>query len=411
MNTVDAIKGNSREVNINMLGGFTIEIDDKSVNDNASRSSNVWNLLAYLIIHRDRILTQGELIELLWPDEDTTNPANALKTVLYRTRKTIEPYLGANANLILSQKGSYLWNPLFPCTVDAEIFTQLIKEASNSEAPLKDRMELFGKALSIYKGDFIPKLSTELWAIPLATYYHSMYVEAILTYGELLLTNEDYDELANICSNAIQIEMFDERIHKMLLISLVRQGKINQALKHYNKITEILYRNLGVHPSPELRELYMDIMKEEKALETDLALIQKDLKETVCTAGAFYCEYGVFREVYRLEVRRALRQGTCLHLALITISNRDGSIPSLPLLNRTMDKLIEILPENLRRGDVFCRYSGAQFALLLPSANYENSIMIMERIVDSFQKRLKGHFLKISYTLQPMELDDPCLKV
>lgn len=412
MKTTNTIKTTDTiEVYVNMLGGFNITIGENMVSDNMSRSSNIWNLLGYIIVNRDKLIPQDELITLLWPDEETSNPANALKTVLYRTRGVLSPRFGNDNQLILSDKGSYSWNPSFSCTVDAEEFAHLIRIASNKELGMDSRMELYSKALSMYKGDFIPKLSGQLWVIPLATYYRSIYVEGVLTYGDLLLYIGNYNELAKICYDAIQIEPFDERIHRLLMLSLIRQGKSNHALNHYDKVTEILYHHLGVHPSPELRDIYMEIMKEEKALEMDLGLIQNDLKETACRAGAFYCEYGVFKEVYRLEVRRALRQGTCLHLALITVSERDGNIPPLARLNKTMDNLRETIPQNLRRGDVFCRYSGAQFALLLPTATYENGIMILNRIVDSFNKQYKNHFLKINYKLQQMDLDDSCFDI
>ena len=89
-------------VNVKMFGGFSLRIGDYAISDNLSRSSNVWNLLSYLIINRDKMISQEELIELLWPDEEIGNPANALKTVLYRTRNTLAPHFDPNIQLILS---------------------------------------------------------------------------------------------------------------------------------------------------------------------------------------------------------------------------------------------------------------------------------------------------------------------
>ena len=290
--------------------------------------------------------------------------------------------------------------------MDTEEFSDLIIEASNEKYSDKKRMELYSEAFSIYQGDFLPKLAGELWIIPLSTYYHSLYVQSVLSYSEILLRSEKFSEIVELCSNSLQIEPFDERLHAILITSLMKQGKNNHAINHYQTATELLYQRLGVHPSPELREIYMKIMNQQNSLETDLELIQNDLKETTYNLGAYFCEYGVFKEIYRLENRRAMRQGTCLHLALMTVSLSDGTVPPLDLLNKTMDKLRDIIPLNLRRGDVFCRYSGAQFALLLPSANYENGKLVLTRIVQAFQKKHRNNSLKINYKLQELDLND-----
>ncbi|MEA4891955.1 MAG: BTAD domain-containing putative transcriptional regulator [Peptococcaceae bacterium] len=394
------------EVSVNMLGTFQLTVGEACVKDDASRSPRIWNLLAYIVMHRDKNIPQEEFIDLLWPEEDIANPANALKTLLYRARATLMPSFGPDLNLILSQRGSYSWNSALPCKVDAEVFADMVQQACQTKLPVERRMELYQEAVSLYKGNFLPKLADQLWVIPLSTYYHGLYVQAVLAYSNLLKEAEKYEEMADVCTNAVSIEAFDERLHGLLITALMRQGKNVAALNHYEKATELLYRNLGVRPSAELRALYQEIMKEQQSLEMDLGVIQEDLRETVARSGAFVCEYGFFREAYRLEVRRAVRQGSCVHIALLTVSLPDGKIPPLDLLNMTMDQLLTVLKDNLRRGDVISRYSGSQYVLLLPTANYEDGTMVMERIIRAFYQQHRKNFLKINYKLQQLGLND-----
>lgn len=394
------------EIRVNMLGDFQLHIGDTKINDDLSRSQKMWNLLAYLIVHRDRNVPQEELIEMLWPEDDSLNPANALKTLLYRTRAMLMPMLGGELQLILSQRGSYSWNRDLPCHVDAEIFEQLVEQASEQRRSAAKRMDLYAQAMALYKRDFLPKLSDQLWVIPLTTYYHALYLQAVQDYAELLMATEQYSTLVDLCSSAIQIEAYDEKLHALLIRVLLRQGNGVAALNHYEAATDLLYRNLGVRPSEELRALYQEIMKEQKNLETDLGVIQEDLRETMVRPGAFVCEYGFFREAYRLESRRATRQGSCVHVALITISLPDGKTPPLALLNTTMDQLLHVLRLNLRRGDVVARYSGAQYVIMLPTANYEDSNMVMDRIITAFNQQYRKNFLRIGYKIQQMDLND-----
>ena len=131
--------------------------------------------------------------------------------------------------------------------------------------------------------------------------------------------------------------------------------------------------------------------------------IQDDLREAAARPGAFVCEYGFFREAYRLEARRAARSGTSVHIALITVSLPDGGMPPLTVLAATMDQLQEVLTGSLRRGDVVSKYSGAQFVVMLPAANFENSTMVMERVVSAFYRQHRRNFLKLSYKIRALD--------
>ena len=146
-------------------------------------------------------------------------------------------------------------------------------------------------------------------------------------------------------------------------------------------------------------------MSTEKTLETDLGVIMGDLKEAASRPGAFVCEYGFFKEAYRLEARRALRSGACVHLCLITVSLPDGGVPPLKVLSATMDQLQEVLVRNLRRGDVVSKFSGAQFVILLPAANFEDSNMVMDRVVNAFYQQHRRNFLKLTVRVREIELN------
>ena len=79
--------------------------------------------------------------------------------------------------------------------------------------------------------------------------------------------------MQDICQQASALDGLDEGLHHPDRPPLLRQGRDTAALAHYEKATDLLYRNLGVRPSEELRALYIEIMSTEKTLETDLGVI------------------------------------------------------------------------------------------------------------------------------------------
>ena len=389
---------------ISLLGGFSLEMNGATLTDDINRSLKLWSVLAYLVLHRNRPVPQSEFIELFWPEDNSSNPVNALKTLLYRIRAMLEPLFGPEIQPILAQRGAYSWNPAVTCELDADRFEALCFQASNEDLPDAARIELYRQAVALYQGDLLPKLNHQMWLIPLSVHYHTLYLEAVKALAALLDRAELFDEMQLVCQRASSLDNLDEGLHTLIVRSLLRQGKDAAALDHYGKATDLLYRNLGVRPSEELRAFYTEIMATEKTLETDLGAIMADLKETAARPGAFVCEYGFFREAYRLEVRRAVRSGACVHLCLITVSLPDGSVPPLKVLSSTMEQLQDVLVRSLRRGDVVSKFSGAQFVVMLPAANFEDSNMVMDRVVNAFYQQHRRNFLKLTVRVRELEL-------
>ena len=301
-------------IQISMLGNFEIYNDGTKIEETVNRSKKMWNLLGYIITYRNKHLSQTDYIDMLWPDEDSANPVNALKTLLSRLRHLLEPVAVHNENFIISSQGSYQWNNHLNCMIDIEEFEKFCQKANGTTVSEENRILFYKKALDLYKGDFMTKHATELWVIPLSTYYHNLYIDTAKNFFSLLRKFNDYETIEYYCSKALQIERFDETLHCIFIQNMIDQGNSFAALNHYEQTTDLLYINLGVKPSKELRSLYLNIIRTQKTLETDLNIIQNDLKEAEFKMGPFFCEYCIFQETYRLIARQASREGRSVYL-------------------------------------------------------------------------------------------------
>jgi len=376
----------SPEARVWLFGRFRLQYDGKVISDEQNRSVKMWSVLAYLLLNKQRVVPQAELLDAIWPDDNIVNPVSAMKTLFSRLRRTLADVFGEDVSFIISQRGGYAWNREIRCIIDAEEMEALCVQARNAALAPAMRQAYYQKAFSLYKEEFLPQLSLQLWTIPLRTHYHSLFLTMTKEYATLLQQAGEYSEMEAVCSEALRRDAYDETLHILLIRSLLFQGKNAQAQNRYESATEMLYRALGVHPSEELQALYHEIMKIQQSLETDLSIIQKSLQETERRPGAFVCDFGFFREAYRLAARQASRTGTSIHLGLITVTMSDGSVPALAVLNNSMDVLLQVLVNGLRRGDEVSRYSDAQYVLMLPGANFEDSQMVMNRITTAFRK-------------------------
>ena len=75
-----------------------------------------------------------------------------------------------------------------------------------------------------------------------------------------------------------------------------------------------------------------------------------------------------------------------MFLGIIMIGDDGDGVDSIRQDN-IMNGLIEILRDNLRKGDIITHFSPSVIALLLPTVNYKTGTMVMERIRSLFYQR------------------------
>lgn len=390
---------------VQMLGGFHLTINGVTISDRSSQAKKPWSILEYLITFHNREIACSELIDLIWSTKESANPNGALKTLMFRSRKLLEPFGLPTHQLIIQKSGTYAWNPDIRLTVDTDQFEELCKQSKADSLTREQRLELLLEALDLYKGDFLPKSSWEAWALPISTFYHSMYLQAAHTAIDLLLDQADWTRIIGLCQRALAVEPFDEDFHYYLIYSLYNNREQNQALEHYQHMTNLFYNEFAITPSQRLKDLYKMIRNQEHGITTDLSIIQESMREAQRGDGAYFCEFSVFQDIYQLEQRSIERTGDSVFLCLLTLQDEHGDLPKLSVMTRGMSHLQASIQSSLRRGDAYTRYSVSQYMIMLPTASYENGEMVIARIVRNFKKAYTRKDLTVSFSLQPIAPD------
>lgn len=389
---------------INMLGGFSLTYHGETMVEQTSRSGKVWTLLEYLVTFHEKDVSQNEVIELLWPDDESiSDPSNTLKTLLHRVRTQLATLAdGSLRKAITYRRGSYRWAPEVPFTIDVEEFDKLCKQATQ-ETDDGLRLELLRHATSLYKGDFLPRSALEPWVIPINTYYRTQYVRTVYETLELMTNAARFDEALDLCQRAIAISPYEEGIHQIMIQTLLAKGAQQEALQHYKHVTDLFFDQFGVSPSDELTALYKEVVKTDKSMELDLNIIKEGLQEDSPEKRAFYCEYAFFKDFYQLGARSALRTGQAVQIALITISSSRNKDLTQAQITTTMEQLKEVIAVSLRRNDVFSRYSLTQYLLMLPMASFENGQMILSRITTAYHTKHPRVPITLQCKLLPLD--------
>ncbi len=394
---------NGPTLQVQMLGQFTLRYGDRTISDSDDRSRRVWSLLAYMIYNHGRSFAQEELIHLYWSNgEKSADPGNALKSIFHRIRTALDKLQPGLGRLLIRRKaGRYFWNNVIPLSLDIEDFEAHFHAA---EAAGDDDVRLaeYQAALALYAGDPLPRMTDEIWTIPIVAYYHSLYTRAAAGAIELLEKQERTAEAVALCHQAIHIEPYQEDLYEHLMRGLLRTGDMKGTMSVYEEMSELLFAHFGVMPSETLRTLYRQATRTVNDRTLTMDEVCSQLAEPAPHGGAMVCEYDFFKILYRAEARSIARNGHSANICLLSVSGKDGEMLARRSLDPAMNNLQVLVQNNLRRGDVIARCSISQYIILLPQANYENSRMVADRLVSAFYRRYPHSPARLRYTVQPL---------
>ena len=394
---------NGPTLQVQMLGQFTLRYGDRTISDSDDRSRRVWSLLAYMLYNHGRSFAQEELIHLYWSNsEKSADPGNALKSIFHRIRTALDKLQPGLGRLLIRRKaGRYFWNNVIPLSLDIEDFEAHFHAA---EAAGDDDVRLaeYQAALALYAGDPLPRMTDEIWTIPIVAYYHSLYTRAAAGAIELLEKQERTAEAVALCRRAIHIEPYQEDLYEHLMRGLLRTGDMKGAMSVYEEMSELLFAHFGVMPSETLRTLYRQATRTVNDRTLTMDEVCSQLAEPAPHGGAMVCEYDFFKILYRAEARSIARNGHSANICLLSVSGKDGEMLARRSLDPAMNNLQVLVQNNLRRGDVIARCSISQYIILLPQANYENSRMVADRLVSAFYRRYPHSPARLRYTVQPL---------
>ena len=391
-------------IQINMLGKFEVIVNNERVDHQLSKSKKGWTIIKYLLLHMNRDVPYNELYETLWPNEESTNPENALKTLVSRMRAFLEACSPELGRCIITNRGAYRWNSAIDCRVDVSEFETLCKKVSGTTSLDASKTKIFNRIVDLYAGDLLQGNSQEAWTSGRSVALHNSFIKIVSLYLDLLKEAKHYDDVIRVSRSALEIDAFEERFHMDLMDSLVKVDRDNEAMAQYNHAKSMHFRYMGVQPPEGIQAFYKQMIEADSALDMDIDRIRTALRDQNEDDGAFVCDYTVFKEIYNLQMRYLERTGATVFIALIMVSTADGT-PMEPMrLDEIMRNLLTVLVGNLRRGDTVTHNTASQYALLLPNVNYDTGRMVMERVKVAFYRLYPSSSIICNYRIGPINL-------
>lgn len=367
----------------------------------SGRAHRLWLLVAYLIVNRDHGVSPQELIDLLWPEVTSNNPASTLQNNVSRARALFsEANFDGARDLIKHTDGLYYWAPERSTLLDIEIFeTNARRIGDFLSADDAEGIELALETCKLYTGDFLSDATDITWCANLAVYYRTLYKRLCKTTIIALMEAGRLKEAQTLCLQVCVLDPAAEEFSLLLMQAYLADANPTAALEQYQTIANYLSQTYDIQPSAELetqreialQELYGQSMNEQG--------IRTFLFESNDDEGAFACSNAFFREIALLRLREMERSGEDSHIIAISFSN-----PSTKTARRIINakRVAQVLSATLRASDPFTKVGSNQFLVLLPGASAENARMVYERIVARFKDNFPRAELAFRFSMMSL---------
>lgn len=238
----------------------TVQVSHDGRPQDARLIHAVQSLLAWLLLHRQKLHARETLAALFWGDQSEQRARSCLSTALWRLRLVLEPegvprgtYLIARSAVVGFNSASEYWLDI--AAFEDGIGRHLPAPARTGRTPDWPGAE---NAVAHYTGDLLEGFYDD-WALRERERLRILYLDSL---GALLRHHSRTGALEQALRCGQQILALDplrEEIHREVIRLHVRNGHRALAFKQYERCRAVLADELGVAPMEETRALRAEL--------------------------------------------------------------------------------------------------------------------------------------------------------
>jgi len=215
-------------------------------------------LLALLLLTPNRAVSVDRLTGALWSEDRPADASNALQYHVSQLRKV----LGDGAPIVTQEPG-YLIR-LDSNELDLLRFEQLVSEAEHADAARAS--ELLAEALGLWRGEALAELADDVLSQPEAQRLEAARLAALELRIHADLALGRHAQLVPELEALVRAHPLHEGLVGALMRALYGAGRQADALDVYRATRERFDTELGIEPSPSLRELERAILQQDPEL-------------------------------------------------------------------------------------------------------------------------------------------------
>ncbi|MFF2012634.1 BTAD domain-containing putative transcriptional regulator [Streptomyces sp. NPDC058195] len=219
-------------------------------------------LLGLLASRAGDIMGVESIVDAVWGSDVPQTAVNGVHTYVAGLRRVLDPgRAGRAAGAVLtSESGGYCLR-IDPADVDALLFTRILAEARRARGAgdTDITLRLYEQALSYWHGEALSGVPGP-FAARERDRLRDLRLTAVEERAAHMLAAGRHTELVTELPGTVSEEPLREKLRWLLILALYRSGRRAHALWMYEEIRDVLVRELGIEPGPDLRALHEKIL-------------------------------------------------------------------------------------------------------------------------------------------------------
>lgn len=390
---------NEDNITIQMLGEFAIRNVYHKFPQETKKSMQVILLIAYLIVNRGTLTSKVKLMELLWPNNCADNPEGALRNLVYRARQELKRfYPGEHVECILSKNNSYIWNSELDCDLDIADMEEVIADI-HKEQEVEQQLQMCKKLLEDYPGEFMFEFPYDEWVSVQRAFFNDLKIDCVDKVCQSLYELNRYQDIVELCDMVDYQEFTNHKIHERKLLAYHQLDMPAVAMSYYHKIIDMYYSKLGIKISARMEEIYLMILEKATKNPVNVDDLEREMSEDHSSNGTFYCDFDVFKNIYRINARAAKRSTRARYLVLMTLEDLSSQL-SERRMEEESELLRNIIYQDLRKNDIFSKCNTTQYAIIISTPKLEGAQKAIDRILKKYETKHKDASVRLSYDIK-----------
>jgi predicted ATPase/DNA-binding SARP family transcriptional activator len=225
-------------------------------------------LIGVLLVHANEAVSTDRLIDALWSVRPPETAKTALQGYIRQLRDILEPERQRRVGELLATTPAGYLLRVEDGALDRDRFQALARKGHTALAGKQARQaaELHRSALELWRGPALAEFAYEAWAQGEAERLEEQRLVCLEERIEADLELGLHAELVGELEALIAEHPLREHLRRLLMLALYRSGRQADALDIYQQARMVLTDELGIDPSPELRQLEAAILRQDEAL-------------------------------------------------------------------------------------------------------------------------------------------------
>jgi DNA-binding SARP family transcriptional activator len=223
-----------------------------------------------LLVHANQVVALDRLIEELWGQQPPAQATASLQAYVSNLRRVLEPgRRGRTPPRVLVTRPRGYRLVVTPSDIDAARFVRLAGEGHRllEGGRPTQAAQVLGEALGLWRGPALADVAEEAFAQAERQRLEELRLVVLEDRLAAELALGRHAGAAAELAELVGLHPFRERLHGLWMLALYRSGRQAEALGVFQSARRLLGEELGIDPSPWLRRLEGDILRQAPGLD------------------------------------------------------------------------------------------------------------------------------------------------